>query len=299
MTSSVAHTDIQSDILRMSIVTPEGDKQVTYQHWYNKPAVESQPNAPLLFCVHGLTRNRHDFDMIAEVLAHRYQVITLDILGRGDSDRMSDPSLYGYPLYVSQCLQMIQFWLDKTDTKTVHWLGTSMGGLIGMMLASQPNSVISRLVLNDVGTFIPLSAIQRLAEYVGQAPEFDDLHQVEQYLRIVAKPFGPLTDAQWQHLARYSAEETEQNQWQLRYDPAIAEAFSEVVEDIDISDIWQQVSCPSLIIRGAESDLLTEANAQQMLQRPHTQLEVVAGVGHAPMLMSQEQIALVDHYLVS
>lgn len=297
MTDSMSCADLCSDTLQMSISTPEGDKQVTYQHWYNRRLIEQTQPLPLLFCVHGLTRNRHDFDMIAAALADRYQVITIDILGRGDSDRMADPSLYGYPLYVSQCLQMTQFWLEKTQQESVHWLGTSMGGLIGMMIASQPNSVISRLILNDVGTFIPLAAIQRLAEYVGKAPTFENLAQVEQYLRVVAKPFGPLTDAQWQHLARHSAEQVEEKSWQLRYDPRIAEAFATINEDIDISDIWQQVACPSLVIRGAQSDLLTEANAEQMIQRPNTQLAVVEGVGHAPMLMDPEQIALVNQYL--
>ncbi|PCI47420.1 MAG: alpha/beta hydrolase [Oceanospirillales bacterium] len=274
------------------IDTPEGNRNIAWQMWQHP----DKPDAPLVICVHGLTRNRHDFDMLAKVLAEDYRVITVDVIGRGDSDRLHDGQLYGYPLYVSQMMQLLEYLEEETGQSTCYWVGTSMGGLIGMMIAALPNSPINRLILNDIGPVIPLAALQRLGEYVGKAPTFHNIVGIEHYLRIVAQPFGPLTDAQWQHLARYSAEDTGGGVWQLRYDPQIALAFAGLDSDIDLTAVWTAVECPVLVIRGAESDLLTANTANDMLMREGTELAVIPGVGHAPVLMDDEQISLVSEF---
>lgn len=278
----------------LTIDTPEGPHQIAWQCWQK----EGMDNAPLLICVHGLTRNRHDFDFLAAKMADHYRVITTDIIGRGDSDRVNQPELYGYPLYVSQMMQLLAHLRETTGQSQVDWLGTSMGGLIGMMIASSPHSPITRLVMNDVGPWIPLAALQRLAEYVGKAPLFNALNEVEEYLRIVASPFGLLTDQQWQHMARYSARQNEQGMWEMNYDPAIALAFQGIDSDVDLSSIWEAVKCPTLVIRGEESDLLTADGAKYMQSKGGVSLATFPDVGHAPTLMSDEQIAVVRDFLV-
>lgn len=284
---------IESHTEFLSIDTPEGPHQIAWQCWQK----EGMERAPLLICVHGLTRNRHDFDFLAAVMTDRYRVITTDIIGRGDSDRVVQPELYGYPLYVSQMMQLLTHLEKTTGEGTVDWLGTSMGGLMGMMIASSPHSPIDRLIMNDVGPHIPLAALKRLAGYVGKAPKFLSLKAVEEYLRIVASPFGALADAQWQHMARYSSRENEKGMFEMNYDPAIAMAFQGIDADVDLSSIWNAVTCPVLVVRGLESDLLTADGAQIMAEKQGVKLVEIPGVGHAPALMSEEQIAVVRDFL--
>lgn len=285
---------IESHTEFLSIDTPEGRHQIAWQCWQK----DGMDNAPLLICVHGLTRNRHDFDTLAAALTDHYRVITTDIIGRGESDRVSQPELYGYPLYVSQMMQLLAHLREKTGESAVDWLGTSMGGLIGMMIASSPHSPITRLIMNDVGPRIPLTALQRLAEYVGKAPIFSSQKEVEDYLRIVASPFGALTDAQWQRMALYSSRQNEQGMWEMNYDPAIAMAFQGIEADVDLTSIWDAVACPVLVIRGQESDLLTAEDAKTMTSKKSVQLVEIPDVGHAPALMSDDQIGMVRDFLV-
>ena len=276
----------------LEIQTPEGPHRMVWQQWQSSDA----PDQPLIVCVHGLTRNARDFDFVAQRLAQHGRVICPDILGRGDSDWLRSPALYGYPLYISQIQQLLAHLYLTFAQSSCYWLGTSMGGLIGMMLAATPGTGISRLIMNDVGPVIPYSALQRLGDYVGKAPLFGTLDQAERYLRKVAAPFGPLTDEQWQHLAQHGTEPWE-GQLRLRYDPAIAEGFAMVTGDVDLSMIWQAVSCPVLVIRGGESDLLPAATARSMLQHADTQLVEFPGIGHAPMIMARDQINAVEHFL--
>lgn len=278
----------------LSIDTPEGQHQIAWQCWQK----EGMDNAPLLICVHGLTRNRHDFDALAIAMTGHYRVITTDIIGRGDSDRVAQPELYGYPLYVSQMMQLLAHLAKTTGETRVDWLGTSMGGLIGMMIASSPHSPIERLIMNDVGPYIPLAALQRLADYVGKAPKFSSSKEVEDYLRIVASPFGKLTDEQWAHMTRYSARQDENGMWVMNYDPAIAMAFQGLDSDVDLSAIWKAVACPVLVLRGMQSDLLTAEAAQKMAEKKGVFLIDIPDVGHAPALMSEEQISYVRDFLV-
>ena len=278
----------------LTIDTPEGPRRIAWQCWQRSTAAD----APLLICVHGLTRNRHDFDVIAADLTNHYRVITVDIIGRGDSDRLDDPQHYGYPLYVSQMMQLLAHLAAKKGEGRCDWLGTSMGGLIGMMIAAMPQSPIDRLILNDIGPYIPLSGLTRLSDYVGKSPAFTAQSDVEEYLRFILAGFGQLTDENWRHLARYGADMQPDGRWCLRYDPGIAIAFDGLEGDIDLWAVWQAVSCPVLVLRGEDSDLLSEETVNRMLERPHTRAESFSQTGHAPALMSADQISVIRDFLV-
>ncbi|WES31312.1 alpha/beta fold hydrolase [Varunaivibrio sulfuroxidans] len=250
-------------------------------------------------CVHGLTRNARDFDILAQALGADYAAVACpDIVGRGCSDRLERPEDYGYPQYMADMAALIA----RLGVERVDWVGTSMGGLIGMMLAAQPGSPIRRLVLNDIGAVIPGKALERLAEYVGKAPFFESMQEVETYLRRVHGSFGTLDDAQWAHLARHSARRGDDGRWTLNYDPAIAQGFVRNGEgrfdDVDLWALWDRVRCPTLILRGERSDILSADCAREMVARNAcAQWVEIPNTGHAPALMAAEQIATVRAWL--
>jgi len=160
-------------------------------------------------------------------------------------------------------------------------------------------SPIERLILNDIGPEIPLAGLQRLSAYVGKAPLFTTLAEVEDYLRITSSGFGELTDEQWQTMAGHAARQNESGLWQMAYDPEISRAFDGVNESVDLTAVWQMVQCPVLVIRGAESDLLTECGLKRMCQRDNTTQVTFSGAGHAPALMSEAEIKAIRNFLVS
>ncbi|HEY2890754.1 MAG TPA: alpha/beta hydrolase [Dongiaceae bacterium] len=251
----------------------------------------STPSAPPVICVHGLTRNGRDFDRLATALSASRRVASPDVVGRGQSEWLSDAAGYGYPQY---CADMTVL-LARLGTEQVDWVGTSMGGLIGMMLAAQPNSPIRRLVMNDIGPFVPAAALQRLGGYVGKDPNFDDLAGVETYLRQTHAPFGAIDDAGWQHLAQHGHRRLPDGKLGLAYDPAIGRVFAGTIRDVDLAAIWQRVKCPVLVLRGAESDLLPASTARDMAAK--AEIIEVANTGHAPSLMVADQIEIVRSWL--
>jgi pimeloyl-ACP methyl ester carboxylesterase len=249
----------------------------------------------VVICVHGLTRNGRDFDALAQALAPDFRVLCPDIAGRGQSDWLAHAQDYGYPLYLADMAALIA----RSGAGQVHWVGTSMGGLIGMMLAAQPQSPLARLVVNDVGPLVQKVALERLAQYVGKAGSFPDEAALEAYLRAVHAPFGPLTGEQWRHLARHSSRRNADGSLSLSYDPAIAAGFSGVRDDIVLWPVWDAICCPTLVLRGAQSDLLLRETAAEMTQRgPRAQLREFDGIGHAPALMSEDQIEAVRVFLL-
>jgi pimeloyl-ACP methyl ester carboxylesterase len=249
----------------------------------------------VVVCVHGLTRNSRDFDALAQRLSTRCRVICPDIAGRGLSDHLQNPEDYGYPLYLSDMAALIA----RTGVERVDWVGTSMGGLIGMLLAAQPDAPLNRLVMNDVGPLVPKAALERLASYVGENPRFDTLEALERHLRHIFAPFGPLTDAQWNHLAQHSALRLDSGRYALAYDPAIGNAFQGKLEDVNLWPVWKAVRLPTLILRGADSDLLLESTAREMIKNAPAGSKLVEfeGVGHAPALMAEDQITAVERFL--
>ncbi len=278
----------------LNVETPEGPRRIAWECWH----AHGMEQAPVLICVHGLTRNRHDFDLIAKAMSDHYRVVTVDILGRGDSDRLAAPEHYGYPLYISQMLQLLKHIAEATGEQRFDWLGTSMGGLIGMMIAASPGSPIERLIMNDIGPFIPLKGLTRLSDYVGRDPAFSTMAEVEEYLRLILSGFGRLTEEQWQHMARYSVATGADGYLRLRYDPAIASAFEGLSEDVDLWAVWDAVSCPVLVLQGEESDLLDSGTVARMCEKPSVISRAFAQCGHAPALMSDDQIQCVRDFLV-
>ncbi|MGF1561872.1 MAG: alpha/beta fold hydrolase [Geminicoccaceae bacterium] len=268
----------------------DGQKAVMhYTDWGDEHASD------VLFCVHGLTRNGRDFDILAQSLCTERRVICPDILGRGQSDWLDDKSRYQPEEYVAHCTQLI----DRLGIAKLDWLGTSMGGIIGMYLAARDDHPIRHLVLNDIGPFIPHQALEYIADYVGQMPRFDDLAGLEAYLRKIHAGFGDLSDAQWRAMAEHAARRQPDGSLTLAYDPGIAEPFKDAYgEDQEFWDVYERITCPTLLLRGGDSPLLHAETAQAMTERgPKAELETFAGVGHAPALMEEAQIAVVRRFL--
>jgi pimeloyl-ACP methyl ester carboxylesterase len=274
-----------------SALGPHGFHRVHYTEW------GAADNPHVVVCVHGLTRNGRDFDALARRLSTRCRVICPDVAGRGFSERLTHPEDYGYPLYLADMAALIA----RTGAEKVDWVGTSMGALIGMLLAVQPGAPLQRLVMNDVGPFVPKAALERLAGYVGQDPRFDTMEAVERYLREIFAPFGPLTDEQWQHLAQYSALRLDNGRFALAYDPAIGNAFKGPLQDVNLWPVWKSIRVPVLVLRGADSDLLLAETAREMIGTAPSGSRLVefAGIGHAPALMADDQIAAVEAFLLA
>ncbi len=259
-------------------------------------SVGSEPGAGrTIICVHGLTRNGRDFDALARALADKAFVVCPDVVGRGRSDWLDDPTAYAVPTYAAHMLQLIQ----HLGVSEVDWIGTSMGGLIGMGVAAMEDSPIRRLVLNDVGPFIPRTALERIGTYLGLELVFDDQTALEAHLRQIHAPFGPLSDEQWAHLAEHSARQREDGKVVLGYDPKIAVPFKDTpAEDVGLWPFWEGIHCPTMVVRGALSDLLLAETAKRMtITGPEAELVTIDGVGHAPALMATDQIDAIKHWL--
>jgi pimeloyl-ACP methyl ester carboxylesterase len=264
-----------------------GFHRMAYTDWGDR-------DAPAVICAHGMVRNGRDFDALAEALSNRRRVVCPDIAGRGTSDWLPAGAMYDFPQYCADMAVLI----GRLGVERVDWVGTSMGGLIGMILAAQPKSPIRRLVMNDVGPFVPKAATERIAGYVGLDKSFVDMEELEAYLRQIYASFGDLTPEQWKHLAAHATRPKPDGSLGLAYDPAIGEVFrTRGIDDMDLWAIYEQVTCPVLVIRGETSDVLLAETAEEMTERGPAELIEIAGVGHAPPLMDEAQIALVRDWL--
>jgi pimeloyl-ACP methyl ester carboxylesterase len=271
-----------------------GLHRMAYWEW-GDPA-----NPRVLVCVHGLSRQGRDFDTLARDLAADYRVICPDVVGRGRSDRLADPMGYAIPNYVADMVTL----LARLDAAQVDWVGTSMGGLVGLGLASLPGSPVRRLVLNDVGPTIQPAALRRIGGYLGQPAHWRSLDQAADALWAISQGFGSHTREQWLQLTRPQLV-ADGDGFKPHYDPAIAVPFRAITHEVAAAGeamLWQgydRVSCPTLLLRGAESDLLSRDTALAMTQRgPRARLHEFAGVGHAPMLVQPEQRAVVREFLL-
>jgi pimeloyl-ACP methyl ester carboxylesterase len=269
-------------------IDPHGFHRMHYVEW-------GDPENPrVAFCVHGLTRNARDFDFLASQLAQDYRVVCPDVVGRGRSGWLADKGDYGYPVYLGDMTTLAA----RVGAEEIDWVGTSMGGLIGLLLASLPGTPIRKLVMNDVGSRLPKSALERIALYVGLDPTFDSLEALEGAMRTVS-PFGDLTAAQWRHLATHVARRDDDGRWRFRYDPGIAQTFkAKPPEDVDLSAYWNAVRAPALVLRGEFSDLLLPGTLEEMRRRPHTETHVVRNTGHAPMLLDEPTAAVIRRFLL-
>lgn len=273
-----------------------GLHRMAYWEW-GDPAVRD-----VLVCVHGLTRQGRDFDTLARDLVDRYRVVCPDVVGRGQSDWLADPTGYNVAAYVADMVTL----LARLDADTVDWVGTSMGGLIGLGVACLSGSPIRRLVLNDVGPQIQPAALARIAAYLGRPLRFENLEAAADALWLISQGFGPHTRAQWLDLTGPQIKanpDAAQGGFVLRYDPSIAQHFGVVATQAAAGEalLWQaydKLRCPTLLLRGANSDLLSHETAQAMSQRgPRAQLHEFAGVGHAPTLVQADQRAVVREFL--
>src|SRR5262245_15235600 len=285
---------MRSDFVLCS--SAQGFHRMHYVEW-GDPAADR-----VVVCVHGLTRNGRDFDTLAKALQLDLHIVCPDVVGRGKSDWLQSKEGYAYPQY---CADMTTLFARVTastrgSARQICWLGTSMGGLIGLILASLPNTPIAKLILNDVGARIPKAALERLATYVGKDPRYRTLEEVEAYLRLVSAPFGTLTDEQWRHLTVHNAKQHPDGSWGMNYDPGIGLPFQSPLAEIDLWPYWDAITCPTLLLRGARSDLLPKDTAMDMSRRgPRAKLVEFENVGHAPMLMTDEQINVVKDFLLN
>jgi len=258
-------------------------------------------NRDVLVCAHGLSRQGRDFDTLARSMCDRYRVVCPDVAGRGRSDWLAEPMDYTIARYVADMVTL----LARLDAQVLHWVGTSMGGLIGLGLAALPNSPVSRLVLNDVGPTIEPAAIARIGGYVGRASQWKTLDEAADDLWTISTGFGPHTREQWLALTEPQLRQ-DGDSLRPRSDPAIAIPFKAVTPEMAAAGealMWRsydRLTCPTLLLRGAQSDLLSPATARAMTERgPRARLVEFAGVGHAPTLVQPEQVQTVREFLLA
>jgi pimeloyl-ACP methyl ester carboxylesterase len=302
-------------------LSPGGFHRVAYLDW--GPLASDH----VVLCVHGLARNSRDFDFLAAELARECRVICPDVVGRGDSEWLADKKDYRFSTYLADAAVLLarvtaprrsvlsglfgRWPAFRRSAKRIDWVGTSMGGLIRMLLAAKPGSPIRRLVLNDVGPFVSWGSLYRLKGHVGGGRSFPSVAAAESWIREVCAPFGRLSDKQWRHLARHSVFAAGKGDYQLRYDPGIGETMRghsdpefplgpNFLTGVDLWSTWAQVRCPVLVLRGADSDVLTRTTVDRMrAEKPDLQVMEFGGAGHAPALMDPQQIAAVSRFLLA
>ena len=273
----------------LACLGPSGFHKLAYREW------PGPSGAPTLLCVHGLTRNGRDFDILAEALSDRYRVVCPDMPGRGASDYLADSAQYNYGLYLADLAQLIA----RLDVESLDWFGTSMGGLLGMMMAATPGSPVRKLVMNDIGALVAKPGLERIAAYVGLDPRFDSLDALADAMSANFVGSERVPRASILRLAEGAARALPDGRYGLAYDPHIADAFKAAPpQDVDLWAVWDRVACPTLVLRGGVSDILPPDVAQGMTRRgPKAALVEFPGVGHAPWLATEDQIAPVRDFL--
>ena len=280
--------------------------RMAYWEW-NATGNPAHPH--VVVCVHGLSRQGRDFDTLARALSTQARVICPDVVGRGRSEWLADPMGYQIPVYAADMLALLAHLHQSAPLQTLDWVGTSMGGLIGMVLCGQPDLPlpvpVRRLVLNDVGPVIEWESLQRIGEYLGQPLRFASEQQAADLLWAVSSSFGPHTPEQWLQLSRPMVKALPDGSLVLHYDPAIALPFKAMQRNAAIANeamLWQlydHIQARTLLLRGAQSDLLSPATAHAMGERgPRAATVEFAGVGHAPTLMAPDQVAVVQSFLL-
>jgi len=296
-TSSAPLTSADKGAPRQRFVqcaSPAGLHRVAYTEW-------GDPGNPrVLLCVHGLTRSGRDFDRLAVALADTYRVVCPDVVGRGLSSWLNVPNYYAVPQYVADMVTLIA----RLDVEAVDWFGTSMGGLIGMGLAGLPDSPIRKMLLNDVGPHLEPAAVARIGDYLGKPARFETLQQGIDYAALLAQSFGPLTPEEWREINTPLLHERD-GAWQFRYDPRIAVPFAATTDEMAAAGeaaLWGALAAiqgPVLVVRGAESDLLSrETTAKMVAQGKAVSSVEIPGVGHAPAFLSAQQIDIARRFFI-
>lgn len=290
------------------VLCPDASEGHRMAYWqWGDPA-----NPHVVLCVHGLSRQGRDFDVLAEYLCDEVQVICPDVVGRGQSDWLKDPMGYQIPQYAADMMVLLHHLHQQSPLTALDWVGTSMGGLIGVAIAGQPELPlpvpVHKLVLNDVGPAIEWQAITRIAAYLGKAGHFGSLQEAADAMWAISTSFGPHTPEQWLALSRHMVKPVPgavDGSVMLHYDPAIAVPVRATTEESARQGeavLWQlfdNIKAPTLVLRGAQSDLLSHATALAMTQRgPRARLVEFEGVGHAPTLVAQDQVSTVGDFLL-
>ena len=282
----------QGDTFYVQCISGDSTHRMAYHAWGNPS------NPRVLLCVHGLTRRGSDFKTLAESMCNDYYVVCPDVVGRGDSDRLSNPMQYAVPQYVADIAQLVK----SLGVSQVNWLGTSMGGLIGMVYAAMPNSPICRMLINDVGPKIEPEAIKRLGSYVGQPFSFASRADALERLNQICASFGEHTPDEWETYNGPMLIERN-GLWIMHYDPDIAVPFASVnpimakAGEMAMWHAFKQIHIPMLIVRGAQSDLLSAATVAEMCKvNPYAHSIEIPNVGHAPAFVKKEQIALAKEF---
>ncbi len=307
---------IQPTLNDLNCPDATGFHRMAYWQW-GDPA-----SAHMVLCVHGLTRQGRDFDVLARALCQRatdagtsLRVICPDVVGRGQSDWLKDPAGYQIPAYAADMLALLAKLQAEAPIGVLDWVGTSMGGLIGLVICGQPDlplpQRVRKLVLNDVGPTVEWSALQRIGAYLGKTGEFESVQQAADAMWAISSSFGPHTPEQWLALSTpmvrpvSTSDSSASQRWKLHYDPAIAEPFraaSETATQEGQALLWRlydQISADTLLLRGVESDLLSVDTAKAMTERgPRARLVEFKGVGHAPTMTSADQLAVVVDFLM-
>jgi len=297
---------------------PHGFHRIAYTDWGRRA------NPHVVVCMHGLTRNSRDFDWLARALQRRCRVVCMDAAGRGRSAWLEHKHDYTFRLYQADAAALIArvteprralwgTWRSArraAQARSVDWVGTSMGGLVGMLLAAQPRSPVRRLVLNDVGPFIPWTALMRIKGYMMGRATYASFEEAEALLRGACAAWGPMSEEQWRHLAQHSIARAQDGSYRFTFDPRVADAtawgFSPEARlghrnllGLELWSVWEQIRCPVLILRGKDSDVLSSETIERMQRRAgHTQVLEFPGVGHAPALMAREQIEPIVAFLL-
>lgn len=284
----------QPRLAHVQCISPRGLHRMAYWEW------GAAHNPRVLVCVHGLSRQGRDFDTLARDLSSDYRVICPDVVGRGQSDWLADPMGYGIPSYVADMVTLVA----RLDVPQVDWVGTSMGGLIGLMLASLPHTPVRRLVLNDVGPVIQPAALKRIGSYLGAPAHWATVEEAADALWAISQGFGPHTRDEWLALTRPQLK-PDGDGYKPHYDPAIAVPVRAITPEMAAGGeavLWaayERITAPTLLLRGGLSDLLSPETAQAMTQRgPRAQLHTLPGVGHAPTLVAADQRAAVRAFLL-
>ena len=292
------------------LATGGNARRMAYWDW---PAAPGADVHRVVLCVHGLSRQGRDFDTLARELTSQARVLAVDVAGRGHSDWLADPMAYQVGAYVADMATLIMHLREQDPDVQIDWVGTSMGGLIGMALAAQPTLGLRRLVLNDVGPVIQWEALQRIGTYLGLNPSFGSEKEASDQLAAIASGFGPHTPEQWLALTLPMLRQRD-GRWWLHYDPGLALPLRALTDATDqaaarqsvrdgeaaLWGLYDAITAPTLLLRGAESDLLTQDPARAMAERgPRAQCVEFAGVGHAPTLVAADQIAAVRDFLAA
>lgn len=272
-------------------INPLGFHKIAYTEW------NDTANNETILCMHGLTRNGRDFDYLAQSLSSSYRIVCPDLAGRGASDRLNNHHFYNQAQYAADLTTLIA----RLDVQSLIWIGTSLGGILGMYLAAQVRTPIKALILNDIGPLISKIGLTRISKYAKQDQTFVNIDDAERFFRNIYNTTEEITNEQWRHLTECSVTKLDNGQYTLAYDPEVATPLHKWwIPDINLWSLWSKIRCPVLVLRGEKSDILLRQTTDQMQNTwPQTTVFEIPGCGHAPMLMTADQIYLIQNWLKS